>query len=122
MPPKKKKGKKKKEVEPITDPRTLRMIGEHLEGTRLKLKLCYEVENGPIYTTVVLSDIDCVHHLYRALWRWMDCQWGKEYIFICTLPKTEQNSFTLGFDGGKTLVRRGYRIRILVYHILVLLY
>ena len=109
MPPKKKKGKKKKEVEPITDARTLRMIGEYLEGTTLKLTLCYEVENGPIRTSVVLSDLDCVHHLFRELWRWLDCEWGKEYIFISTLPTSDQNSFTLGFDGGKGLTDLGIK-------------
>ena len=109
MPPKKKGGKKKKEVEPITDPKMLRLIGEHLEGSTLNLTLSFEVANGPVQVKVILSEMDCVHHLYRELWRWMDCPWGKEYIFITTLPKTEQNSFTLAFDGGKGLTDIGLK-------------
>ena len=99
MPPKKKKGKKKKEIVIIEDEKMLRVIGEHKEAEILRLKLCYEKRDGPIQLNIVISDLHCVHHLYRELWRRLDLPWGREYIFITTLPKTEQNSFTLGMDG-----------------------
>ena len=94
MPPKKKKGKKKKEIVIIEDEKMLRLIGEHKEAEILRLKLCYEKRDGPIQLNIVISDLHCVHHLYRELWRRLDLPWGREYIFITTLPKTEQNSFT----------------------------
>ena len=110
MPPKKKgKGKKKKELQVIEDDKMLRLIGEHKEGTVFRLKLCYEKRDGPIQLNVVISDLSCVHHLYRELWRRLDIPWGKEYIFISTLPKSEQNSFTLGMDGGKGLADLGIK-------------
>ena len=109
MPPKKKKGKKKKEIVIIEDEKMLRLIGEHKEAEILRLKLCYEKRDGPIQLNIVISDLHCVHHLYRELWRRLDLPWGREYIFITTLPKTEQNSFTLGMDGGKELTALGIK-------------
>ena len=70
MPPKKKgKGKKKKEIEIIEDEKMLRLIGGHKEDTVLRLKLCYEQRGGPIQLSIVISDLHCVHHLYRELWK-----------------------------------------------------
>ena len=103
MPPKK-KGKKKKTIEPITDPETLRVIGTVLEGTEMTLVVQYEKLGGSPAFTLNLTDIATVADLYQMFWQITNSKPGTEYIFCGSFPKLGNiKSIMFGFDGGKNL-------------------
>ena len=85
MPPKK-KGKKKKTIEPITDPETLRVIGTVLEGTEMTLVVQYDKLGGSPAFTLNLTDIATVADLYQMFWQITNSKPGTEYIFCGSLP------------------------------------
>ena len=103
MGKKKGKGKKKKEVMPITDPEMLRMIGIPLEGTALNLRLYYRELGHPISIAIKLTDLACVHDMFSQFCSLTNAPPGTNYIFVGKLRKSHQNTIMLQFDGGKNL-------------------
>ena len=103
MPPKKKGGKKKKEIVPITDPEMLRVLGVPLEGTQLNLRVFYRELGHPISVALKLTDLSCVHDMVREFNMLTNPPPGTNYIFVGKLRKSHLSTIMLQFDGGKNL-------------------
>ena len=103
MPPKK-KGKKKKTIEPIVDPETLRIIGTPLQGTELLITVQHEKLGGQIEFKLNMTEIATVADMYELFWRISGSKPGTEYVFCGSFPKLGNiKCILLGFDAGKSL-------------------
>ena len=103
MGKKKGKGKKKKEVTPITDPEMLRMLGIPLDGTQLNLRLFYRELGHPISVAIKLTDLACVHDMISQFMKLTNAPPNTNYIFVGKLRKSHQSTIMLQYDGGKNL-------------------
>ena len=103
MGKKKKGGKKKKEVVPITDPEMLRVIGMPLEGTQMNLRMYYRNIGHPISIALKLTDLATVRDMVEAFNSITNVPPGTDYIFVGKLRKSHQTTIMLQYDGPQNL-------------------
>jgi hypothetical protein len=105
MPPKKKKGKgkKKKEVVPITDPEMLRVIGVPLDGTEINLRVYYHELGHPISIALKLTDLATVGDMVSQFHTITNASPGTNFIFVGKLRKSPLSTIMVQYDGKLNL-------------------